>query len=182
MPEETTKKFLIITSDTGGGHSSAAAAIADGLKRFGATDCLVNIARAIEESHFLARKLTDLYNYLLRYHQPLMKYYYQAIERFRPNESSLLFRLTAPYLRQLFEKYCPQVIVSVHPMTQHFLAQVLRELSLAKRHIGEGAPRGRRQSGRHLAERQRLRPGDLVGFPSWLAPVRAATATAAMSR
>lgn len=133
MPEETTKKFLIITSDTGGGHSSAAAAIADGLKRFGAADCLVNIARAIEDSHFLARKLTDLYNYLLRYHQPLVKYYYQAIERFRPNESSLLFRLTAPYARQLFEKYCPQVIVSVHPMTQHFLARMLRELGLLDR-------------------------------------------------
>lgn len=133
MPEETAKKFLIITSDTGGGHSSAAAAIADGLKRFGATDCLVNIARAIEESHYLARKLTDLYNYLLRYHQPLMKYYYQAIEKFRPNESSLLFRFCAPYVRQLFEKYCPQIVVSVHPMTQHFLARVLRETGLIDR-------------------------------------------------
>lgn len=133
MPEETAKKFLIITSDTGGGHSSAAAAIADGLKRFGATDCLVNIARAIEESHYLAQKLTDLYNYLLRYHQPLMKYYYQAIEKFRPNESSLLFRFCAPYVRQLFEKYCPQVVVSVHPMTQHFLARVLRETGLIDR-------------------------------------------------
>ncbi len=133
MPEETAKKFLIITSDTGGGHSSAAAAIADGLRRFGAADCLVNIARAIEESHFLARKLTDLYNYLLRYHQPLMKYYYRAIERFRPNESNLFYRLTAPYVRQLFERYCPQVIVSVHPMTQHFLARVLREVGLIDR-------------------------------------------------
>jgi UDP-N-acetylglucosamine:LPS N-acetylglucosamine transferase len=133
MPDESTPKFLIITSDTGGGHASAATAIADGLKRFAAPDCLVNIARAIEESHFLAQKLTDLYNYLLRYHQPLMKYYYWAIERFRPNESSLLFRLTARYGRQLFEKYCPQVIVSVHPMVQHFLAQMLRELGLLDR-------------------------------------------------
>jgi UDP-N-acetylglucosamine:LPS N-acetylglucosamine transferase len=133
MSEEASKKFLIITSETGGGHTSAAAAIAEGLKRFGAVDCLVNIARAIEESHYLAQKCADFYNYLLRYHQPLMKYYYWAIERFRPNESNLFYRLTSRYLRQLFEKYCPQVVVSVHPMTQHFLGRMLRELGLLER-------------------------------------------------
>jgi UDP-N-acetylglucosamine:LPS N-acetylglucosamine transferase len=128
MPENNAKKFLIITSDTGGGHSSAAAAIAEGLKRFPAHDCLVNIVRAIEESHLLAEKLTELYNHLLRYHQPLMKYYYWAINRFRPNESSFFYRLTARYVQQLFERYCPQVVVSVHPMAQHFLGRMLREL------------------------------------------------------
>jgi len=130
MPENNAKKFLIITSDTGGGHTSAATAIADGLKRFSTPDCLVNIVRAIEESHLLAQKAAELYNYLLRHHQPLMKYYYAAIERFRPNESNFFYRLTARYVRQLFERYCPQVIVSVHPMTQHFFARMLRELGL----------------------------------------------------
>jgi UDP-N-acetylglucosamine:LPS N-acetylglucosamine transferase len=133
MSDEPTKKFLIITSETGGGHTSAATAIADGLKRFAAPDCLVNIVRAIEESHLLAQKLAELYNYLLRYHQPLMKYYYWAIERFRPNESNLFYRMTSRYVRQLFERYCPQVVVSVHPMTQHFLGRMLRELGLLDR-------------------------------------------------
>lgn len=133
MPEESSKKFLIITSETGGGHTSAAAAIADGLKRFGAADCLVNVARAIEESHFLAQKLAEFYNYLLRHHQHLMKYYYWAIERFRPNESNLFYRMTSRYVQHLFEKYCPQVVVSVHPMTQHFLGRMLRELGLLDR-------------------------------------------------
>ncbi len=133
MADTKAKKFLIITSDTGGGHSSAAAAIADGLKRFSAPDCLVNIVRALEESHLLARKAAELYNYLLRYHQPLMKYYYWAIEHFRPNESNFLYRLTARYAQQLFERYCPQVVISVHPMTQHFLARILRELGLLER-------------------------------------------------
>jgi len=133
MSEETSKKFLIITSETGGGHTSAAAAIADGLKRFGAADCLVNIARAIEESHYLAQKCAEFYNYLLRHHQHLMKYYYWAIERFRPNESNLFYRMTSRYVRHLFEKFCPQVIVSVHPMTQHFFGRMLRELGLQDR-------------------------------------------------
>ena len=130
MPEETSKKFLIITSDTGGGHASAASAIADGLERFSTPDCLVNIVRAIEESHLLAQKCAEFYNYLLRNHQHLMKYYYWAIERFRPNESNFFYRMTSRYLGQLFEKYCPQVIVSVHPMTQHFFARALRDFGL----------------------------------------------------
>jgi processive 1,2-diacylglycerol beta-glucosyltransferase len=133
MSDDSAKKFLIITSDTGGGHASAAAAIAEGLKRFPAHECLVNIVRAIEESHILAQKLTDLYNHLLRYHQPLMRYYYWAIERLRPNESSLFYRLTSRYVQQLFERYCPQVIVSVHPMTQHILGRMLRDLGLMDR-------------------------------------------------
>jgi UDP-N-acetylglucosamine:LPS N-acetylglucosamine transferase len=133
MSEENSKKFLIITSETGGGHTSAATAIADGLKRFAAPGCLVNIARAIEESHLLAEKLAEFYNYLLRNHQHLMKYYYWAIERFRPNESNLFYRMTSRYVRQLFERYCPQIVVSVHPMTQHFLGRMLRELGLLDR-------------------------------------------------
>ncbi len=128
--DERAKKFLIITSATGGGHTSAAAAIADGLKRFSAPGCLVNVVRAIEESHFLAQKLAEFYNYLLRNHQPLMKYYYAAIERFKPNESNLIYRLGVNYLRQLFERFCPQVVISVHPMTQHLFARVMKELGL----------------------------------------------------
>jgi UDP-N-acetylglucosamine:LPS N-acetylglucosamine transferase len=130
---EQAKKYLIITADTGGGHTSAAAAIAEGLKRFPAHECLVNVARAIEESHLLTQKLAEFYNYLLRYHQPFMRYYYWAIDRFRPNESNLFYRLSARYVRQLFERYCPQVVVSVHPMTQHFLGRMLRELGLGDR-------------------------------------------------
>jgi UDP-N-acetylglucosamine:LPS N-acetylglucosamine transferase len=133
MPDNQPKRFLIITSDTGGGHSSAAAAIADGLHRTLNQGCLVKIVRAIEDSHFFARKLADLYNYLLRNHQHLVKYYYRAVEHLRPNESSLFYRLTARYVNQLFEKYCPQLLVSVHPMTQHFFARSLRELGLIDR-------------------------------------------------
>ena len=91
MSHDPAKKFLIITSETGGGHASAASAIADGLRRFAAPECLVNIARALEESHLLAEKLAELYNYLLRNHQHLMKYYYWAIEHLHPNESNCYY-------------------------------------------------------------------------------------------
>src|SRR5215475_4730842 len=62
-----------------------------------------------------------------------MKYYYWAIERFRPNESNIIYRLTSRYMLHLIEKYCPQIVVSVHPMTQHFFGRILRELGLLDR-------------------------------------------------
>ena len=70
MPESNAKKFLIITSDTGGGHTSAATAIADGLKRFSTPDCLVNIVRAVEESHRAVRDVTS--GHLERLPRPLV--------------------------------------------------------------------------------------------------------------
>jgi processive 1,2-diacylglycerol beta-glucosyltransferase len=130
---DTAPKFMIITSETGGGHTSAATAIADGFKQFATLDCPVKIVRALEESHLFIKKFAEFYNHLLRHHQHLMKYYYWAIERFRPNESNLFYRMTSRYARLLFEKYCPQVIVSVHPMTQHFLGRLLRDLGLQDR-------------------------------------------------
>jgi len=133
MSDTQANRFLIVTSDTGGGHSSAAAAIAEGLHQSLNQGCLVKIVRAIEESHFFARMMADLYNYLLRHHQDLVKYYYRAIEHLRPYESSLVYRLTGRYIKQLFEKFCPQILVSVHPMTQHFFARSLRELGLLDR-------------------------------------------------
>ncbi len=110
MSEEHTPKFLIITSETGGGHTSAASAIADGLKRFAAPECLVNIVRAIEDSHLLVEKLVGFYNYLLRHHQHLMKYHYWFIKRFRPMRRACFTGCIA-IRRQLFESWCPHVVV-----------------------------------------------------------------------
>jgi UDP-N-acetylglucosamine:LPS N-acetylglucosamine transferase len=74
--------------------------------------------------------MVDVYNYLLRHHQDWMKHYYWAIHKFRPYESRLLFDTAMGYGRQLLEKASPSAIVSVHPMTQHFLVYILRKLRL----------------------------------------------------
>jgi UDP-N-acetylglucosamine:LPS N-acetylglucosamine transferase len=36
-------------------------------------------------------------------------------------------------VRELFERWCPHIVVSVHPLTQHLFARVLKELGLADR-------------------------------------------------
>ena len=125
-------KILIISSDTGGGHRSAAVAIAAGLQKFFAGNSYaVRVVRAIEESHSVSAKLVNVYNWVLRHRQHWMKYLYWAVNRFRPETREFFYRRSVGYVHELFERWCPHVVVSVHPLTQHAIGRVLRELKLA---------------------------------------------------
>ncbi|HJR05892.1 MAG TPA: glycosyltransferase [Pyrinomonadaceae bacterium] len=125
-------KILIISSDTGGGHRSAAVAIAAGLQKFFAGDSYaVRVVRAIEESHSISARLVGVYNWVLRHRQHWMKYLFWAVNRFRPETREFFYRRSVGYVNELFERWCPHVVVSVHPLTQHFIGRVLRELKLA---------------------------------------------------
>jgi UDP-N-acetylglucosamine:LPS N-acetylglucosamine transferase len=125
-----TQNVLILTSDTGGGHRSAAQAIEDSLKNASPDRVFVEITQVLEEATVASRWMADFYNYLLREHQDWMKYYYWTINKIRPNESKLIFKSALGYGMRVFERVCPNVIVSVHPMTQHFFAYILRKLRL----------------------------------------------------
>jgi UDP-N-acetylglucosamine:LPS N-acetylglucosamine transferase len=125
-------KILIISSDTGGGHRSAAAAIVAGVQKFfHGQSYAVRVVRAIEESHAITEKMVRVYNWLLRNKQHWMKYLYWAVNRFRPETRDFFYTRTVGYVRDLFERWCPHVVVSVHPLTQHGIARVLKELKLA---------------------------------------------------
>jgi UDP-N-acetylglucosamine:LPS N-acetylglucosamine transferase len=127
-------KILIISSDTGGGHRSAAAAIVAGIENFVKGESYaVRVVRAVEESHHLAAKLVAIYNWLLRNKQHWMKYYYWLINRFRPETREFFHSRCIGYVRGLFQRWCPHIVVSVHPLTQHLFARVLKELGLADR-------------------------------------------------
>ncbi|MDQ3173354.1 MAG: hypothetical protein M3Q91_06555 [Acidobacteriota bacterium] len=127
-------KILIISSDTGGGHGSAAAAIVAGVQKFFEGESYaVRVVRAIEESHAVTEKLVRFYNWLLRNRQHWMKYLYWCVNRFRPETRQFFQKRCIGYILELFERWCPHVVVSVHPLTQHILARVLKELKLADR-------------------------------------------------
>ena len=127
-------KILIISSDTGGGHRSAAAAIVAGVQKFfDGESYAVRVVRAVEESHHLADKLVRLYNWLLRNRQHWMKYYYWFINLIRPDTREFFHKRCVGYVRELFERWCPHIVVSVHPLTQHIFGRVLKELNLADR-------------------------------------------------
>ena len=126
-----TPKILIISSDTGGGHRSAAQAIAVGLQKFWHGESVaVRIIKAVEGSHHITEKLVALYNWVLRNKQGWMKYLYWAINKIRPETREFFHRRCIGFCRDAFEKWCPHVVVSVHPLTQHIFGRVLRELKL----------------------------------------------------
>ena len=127
-------KILIISSDTGGGHRSAAAAIVAGVQKFlDSESYAIRVVRAIEESHHLADKLVRLYNWILRNRQHWMKYYYWFINHIRPDKREFFHKRCVGYVAGLFERWCPHIVVSVHPLTQHIFGRVLKELNLADR-------------------------------------------------
>jgi UDP-N-acetylglucosamine:LPS N-acetylglucosamine transferase len=130
MPN-TTPKILIISSDTGGGHRSAAQAIAVGVQKFWHGESVtVRIIKAVEESHHITEKLVNIYNWILRHRQGWMKYLYWFVNRFRPETREFFHKRCVGYVKESFEKWCPHVVVSVHPLTQHIFGRILRELNL----------------------------------------------------
>src|ERR1041385_8783949 len=127
-------KILIISSDTGGGHRSAAAAIVVGVQKFFEGESVaVRVVRAVEESHHLTAKLVRLYNWILTNRQHWMKYFYWCVNRVRPETREFFHKRCVSYVAGLFERWCPHVVVSVHPLTQHIFGRVLKELNLADR-------------------------------------------------
>jgi processive 1,2-diacylglycerol beta-glucosyltransferase len=127
-------KILIISSDTGGGHRSAAAAIVAGVQKFWESESYaIRVVRAVEESHHLTRRLVNLYNWILRNRQHWMKYFYWLMNHVRPETREFFHKRCIGYVVQQFERWCPHVVVSVHPLTQHLFGRVLKELKLADR-------------------------------------------------
>jgi UDP-N-acetylglucosamine:LPS N-acetylglucosamine transferase len=127
-------KILILSSDTGGGHRSAAAAIVAGVQKFfDGQSYAVRVVRAVEESHSITAKMVSGYNWLLRNKQHWMRYVYWAVNRFRPETREFFHKRCVAYVADIFERWCPHVVVSVHPLTQHIFGRVLRELKLSDR-------------------------------------------------
>lgn len=129
--QPNTPKILIISSDTGGGHRSAAQALSDGLQKFWMGESVaVRVIKAVEGSHHITEKLVGIYNWVLRNKQGWMKYLYWAMNRFRPETREFFHKRCIGFCQDAFEKWCPHVVVSVHPLTQHIFGRILRELNL----------------------------------------------------
>jgi UDP-N-acetylglucosamine:LPS N-acetylglucosamine transferase len=127
----TNPKILIISSDTGGGHRSAAKTISDGLENFWRGESVVvRTIKAVEESHHITEKLVRVYNWTLKNKQHWMKYLYWSMNKIRPETREFFHKRCIGFCRDIFEKWCPHIVVSVHPLTQHIFAKILRELNL----------------------------------------------------
>ncbi len=131
-----TKKIFLVFSDTGAGHRTAAIAIQKALQEIwakkGGQDYELEIVMkdVIAESNKVNLLFEHVYNRLLKEHQELMKYYFSLIEWIKPNESDLAYKITSNYAKSLISEMNPSVVVSVHPMVNHFLARALKDLGL----------------------------------------------------
>ena len=115
--QPNTPKILIISSDTCGWHRSSAAALAAGVQKFWQGDsAAVRIIKAVEESHRVTEKLVNIYNWILRNKQHWMKYLYWVVNKIRPETREFFHKRCIGFCRDVFEKWCPHMVVSVHPL------------------------------------------------------------------
>ncbi|GAC1521149.1 MAG: glycosyltransferase [Vulcanimicrobiaceae bacterium] len=122
-----TKRVLLLISDTGGGHRSAADAIVAGLESVdvGPHGESFTFETRIEDvaAHcsFPLSQLGPAYSAALRFAPPVYGALFHATNgkrRFR-NVIRMLEPLYRERLRNLFQTYRPDVIVSVHPLLNH---------------------------------------------------------------
>ncbi len=122
-------------SDTGGGHRSATEAIQAAIhkvaaERYPNNPVEMKIDSIVENSHPMNRRFVQLYNYLLRHQQSAMKYYYWFIETFKPNDSEIGWKVTRPYVIKTLRDMKASLVVSVHPMSNQYIARALKEAGL----------------------------------------------------
>src|SRR5262245_61235470 len=120
-------KLLILSSDTGEGHNSAAAAIENAVRSAGFE---AKIRKPIEESNKINCSLANLYNVLLTYRPQWMSWYLRLIDSLRPNEREFFYRKVRRYIGQFVEAEGPDIVLSVHPMLNHFIPKFIKEEGL----------------------------------------------------
>jgi UDP-N-acetylglucosamine:LPS N-acetylglucosamine transferase len=128
-------RICLAFSDTGGGHRSAVEAIEAGINEIALHEPRGNqfdlvLDNVCEKSHPVNRAFVDAYNYILRHDQKAMKYYYWLIETLKPNDSEIGYRISAPYLKKLYTRVDPHVVVSVHPMANQYTERALQDAGL----------------------------------------------------
>jgi processive 1,2-diacylglycerol beta-glucosyltransferase len=120
-------KLLLLSSNTGEGHNSAASAI-QSVAKGGGMDA--TIRRPLEESGCINTALADLYNTLLTRRPQWMTSYLRLIDFLRPNDRDFLYRSVHRFIARFLESERPDVVMSVHPMLNHFLQRFVREARL----------------------------------------------------
>jgi len=120
-------KLLILSSDTGEGHNSAAAAIQNAARSCGFQ---ARIRKPIEESTKVNRSLGNLYNVLLTHGPQWMSWYFKLIDRLRPNERDYFYNKHREYIARFLNAESPDIILSVHPMLNHYIPRYVKEEGL----------------------------------------------------
>ena len=127
--------ILFCYSNTGGGHKSAMKAIVAALEevwieKTNSDAPNIVLEDIIENSNKMNDFFVIFYNFLLRYKQDWVKYYYNFIEWSKPNSSEFGFIMCSSYIKKVLRASKPDIVVSVHPMVNHYVARCLKELGM----------------------------------------------------
>ncbi len=117
-----TKRVLFLISDTGGGHRAGAQAVGAALDEIdGPTRFEWRIDDIATHCTFPLSKLGPAYSAALRYAPPIYGALYHATNGRRRYKTIVRFcePLYRERLREVFQQYQPDVIVSVHPLLNH---------------------------------------------------------------
>ncbi len=117
-------RLLILSSDTGEGHNSAAAAIESAARSAGFR---TSIRRPLEESSEVNRRLAGFYNWVLTHRPQWMNAYFKLIDLVRPNDREIFYSKLRGYIRRFIESENPRILLSVHPMLNHFIQRYIKE-------------------------------------------------------
>jgi len=116
--------LLILSSDTGEGHNSAATAIQAAATGSGLD---ASIRKPMEESGSANRAMGNFYNFLLTRKPQWMTKYLWVIDHVRPNEREFLYRRVRRFIGKFLDSENPDIVLSVHPMLNHFIPRFIRE-------------------------------------------------------
>jgi 1,2-diacylglycerol 3-beta-galactosyltransferase len=124
-------RILILMAHTGGGHLRAAEAVGEALKRRHGADVAVEIVDALGDyAPWPFCRLADFYPWWINRAAFSWGWSYRLTDGPRRVEAllRLLWPLAWPCVRRLLQRHPADVIVSAHPITNHFLAWALRRL------------------------------------------------------
>ena len=124
-------RVLILMSDTGGGHRSAAEAIAEGLAHIEPGEFDVQLLDFIADcTPFPLNRAGQLYRPAVTYGGPLWGWFWRLNDGHR--RMAILLKFFTPWARgkltQLLRQTTPQVVVSVHSLSNHLAVQAVRKL------------------------------------------------------
>jgi len=130
----TPHRILILVAHTGGGHLRAAEAIAQALRRRRADDVAVEIVDALGQyAPWPFNHLAEFYPRWIDRAARTWGWGYRLTDGSRRATAMLrlFWPLVWPRTRRLLDQHPADVIVSAHPLTNHYLVWALRRLGCA---------------------------------------------------
>jgi 1,2-diacylglycerol 3-beta-galactosyltransferase len=130
--EHAAHQILILMAHTGGGHLRAAEAVAEALRRRHGQSVAIEIVDAVGEyGPFPFNRLDRIYPWWINRAAITWRWGYRITDGRRRANAMLRFfwPMVWPRARRLLCRYPADVIVSTHPLTNHFAVWTLRRLA-----------------------------------------------------